>query len=126
MKEHKEELIERFTFGEFIIAGKKHSSEKGVGKDIRLVGREVSAWKERKGHRLTPEMITGVYGQGIEVLVIGNGESGALEVPAEVIAAIQANGIPEVIVEKTGKACQVYNRLYRKGKKAALLAHGTC
>lgn len=126
MKEHKEELIEHFTFGEFVIAGQKHSGEKGVGKDIRLVGREVSAWKERKGHRLTPEMITGVYRRGIEVLVIGNGDGGALEVPAEVIAAIQANGIPEVIVEKTGKACKLYNRLYRQGKKAALLAHGTC
>ena len=39
----------------------------GVGKDIRLIGSEASKWKERKGHLLTSEMITGVFGKNIQL-----------------------------------------------------------
>jgi hypothetical protein len=91
-----------------------------------VIGEKVSAWKERKGHLLTPEMITGVYGQGIEVLVIGIGAQGMIECPAEVEAAIRAAGIGELILALTPEACERFNELVAAGRHAALLAHGTC
>jgi hypothetical protein len=122
--------IEHFSWASFVIAGKRHAvgdgGKIGAGKDVRVIGLEVSAWKERHGHLLTPEMITGVYGKGIEILVIGNGVDQALKCPAKVVASIQTQDIPEVIIEATPKACKTYNRLYHSGKKVALLAHGTC
>ncbi|MGA2490266.1 MAG: Mth938-like domain-containing protein [Anaerolineales bacterium] len=122
--------IEQFSWGKFIICGKEHSdSEKGqigVGKDIRLIDQEVTEWHERKGHRLTHAMITGVYKQGIEVLIIGIGVEGAIECPKDVKKKIKANGISQVILARTPDACAEYNALFQQGKRVALLAHGTC
>ena len=122
--------IERFSWGLFVIGGEEHGESEagkvGVGKDVRLIGTEVSRWKQRKGHRLTEEMITGVFGRDLDVLVIGTGVHGALECPRKVREAILAQGFSEVILEPTPKACAVYSKLYREGKRVALLAHGTC
>jgi len=43
-----------------------------------------------------------------------------------VIETAHEHGIKEVIVEATPDACKRYNKLYGKGKRVALLAHGTC
>ena len=122
--------IEHFSWGRYIICGVEHSASEqgriGVGKDIRLINREVTEWHERKGHQLTDSMITGVYDQGIKVLIIGIGVNGAVECPKKVRNGIQAKGISEVILERTPDACALYNSLFHQGKQVALLAHGTC
>ena len=118
------------AWGTFSVDGELHGKTEdgkiGAGKDIRVIGQKVTAWKERKGHLLTTAMITGVYGQGIEVLVIGIGAEGMIECPADVEAAIRAEGIAELILAPTPEACERYNELLRAGRHAALLAHGTC
>ena len=123
-------IIEWIAWGSFLVNGALHAKTDagkiGAGKDIRVIAGEVSAWKERKGHLLTPEMITGVYGQDIEVLVIGIGAHGMIECPADVEAAIHAEGIGELILAPTPEACERYNALVAAGRRAALLAHGTC
>ena len=122
--------IEHFSWGRFIIRGVEHTIDEshsaGAGKDIRVVGKTVSAWTERRGHRLSPAMITGIYDKGVEVLIIGIGVDGLLECPEEVRSAIYENGIHEIILERTHEACRLYNDIFRSGKKVALLAHGTC
>jgi len=122
--------IEHFSWARFVIRGAEHAytetGEVGAGKDIRIVGDTVSAWKERKGHKLEPGMITGVYDQNIEVLVIGNGVRGLVEVTKKTRQAIAEHGIARLIVDKTPEACRTYNELYRQGMRVALLAHGTC
>jgi hypothetical protein len=122
--------IEHFSWGKFIVCGKEHSKvsgEKiGAGKDIRLIGKNISKWKEREGHRLGPEMITGVFDQNIEILILGIGVDGLVECPEKVKKYIKSNGIKKLILEKTPEACRVYNDLFNKGEKVALLAHGTC
>lgn len=122
--------IEHFSWARFVICGREHSetgdSQIGVGKDVRIVGREVSEWRERKGHELKPSMISGVYGQDIEVLIIGNGVEGLIECSGKVKRAIKENGIPEIVVARTPEACRLYNELFHQGKRVALLAHGTC
>lgn len=122
--------IQEFSWGRFIITGKEHSktydAKIGVGKDIRLIGTIVTKWAERKGHMLSNEMITGIFDQDIEALIIGQGASGALVCPASVQNYIRQRGIIELILLNTPKACKRYNQLYNSGKKVALLAHGTC
>ena len=108
------------SWGEFTIEGKVHMKGMGVGKDIRLVGMEVTGWVERKGHLLFPEMITGVYGLGLEVLIVGNGVNQLLLCPNEVEDAIHAQGIPDLCILSTPDECKKYNDLYHKGHKIAL------
>lgn len=122
--------IEHFTWGEYIICGEKHTSSStekiGVGKDIRLIGNQVSEWKERKGHQLSFDMITGVLNKDLDALVLGVGVNSALQCKEDVVKKIKKSGVKQVFVLPTPQACQKYNELYRKGKRVALLAHGTC
>lgn len=118
--------IERFDWGVFTVNGRRHGGGEGVGRDIRLIGDEISEWKERKGHVLTPDMIAGVFEHQPETLIIGCGVYGALECPDDVLADIRAHGIDDVRVLRTPDACKEYNALYHSGRRVALLAHGTC
>jgi hypothetical protein len=130
MPHYKKGPIQFYSFGKFVIDGEEHSEDKhgtkGKGKDIRLIGKQVSEWQERQGHLLKPEMITGIYDEDIDVLIIAAGADKALKCPKKVIKKIKHHGIGRVIVKRSPKACKIYNRLYRKGVKVALLAHGTC
>ncbi len=118
--------IEHFSWGRFTICGEHHSTGAGVGKDIRLVGAGVSPWRERRGHKLKRSMITGVYDQDVDILVVGTGVHGAIRCPDRVKDAIREHGIAELILQPTPQACATYNELFRQGKGVALLAHGTC
>lgn len=118
--------IEHFSWGTFVVDGEEHSTNHGVGKDIRLVGEDVTAWQERKGHKLKRSMITGVYDPDLDVLVIGLGVHSAIECPDKVKKAIREHGISELILQPTPQACATYNELFHRGRKVALLAHGTC
>ena len=119
--------IEEYTRGRFVVLQQVHSDQgEGVGKDIRLIGSTVTEWKERKGHTLEKKMITGVFDQDIEILVIGLGIDGMIEVPEETRQFIHDQGISRLVLLKTPKACKRYNELYREGRSVALLAHGTC
>ena len=122
--------IEEFSWGKFIISGREHSkswdTKVGVGKDIRLIGTKVSKWKERKGHDLTNEMVTGIFEENIDTLIIGIGAAGAVNCPASVQEYIKSKGIREILLLKTPEACKKYNELFQDGKHVALLAHGTC
>jgi hypothetical protein len=119
--------IEEFSWGKFTVLGQVHSDHgDGVGKDIRLIGTSVTEWKERKGHTLRPDMITGVFHQGIDVLVIGIGVDSAIQVSEETQKTVKEQGIGKLLLLPTPEACKKYNALLRKGQKVALLAHGTC
>ncbi|NLG52344.1 MAG: hypothetical protein GX552_19735 [Chloroflexi bacterium] len=122
--------IARFSWGRFVIQGGEQARSddalSGASQDIRLIGNQVTAWEERRGHRLNPSLITGVYDQDVEVLIIGTGVFGRLKCPDAVKQAIQEHGIETVIIQRTPDACRTYNALYRQGLRVALLAHGTC
>jgi hypothetical protein len=122
--------VEHFSWAKFVVCGNEHSASEqgraGAGKDIRLIGQDVTEWRERKGHLLTPSMITGVYDRGIETLIIGIGVNGAVECPKEVKKEIKARGIGKLILARTPDACALYNEMFHQGKAVALLAHGTC
>ena len=117
--------ITHFEWATFTIDGQIHSPEKGVGKDIFLSPEGVSAWHERKGHKLKRSMVKRALALKPEVLIIGNGVEGALEIGKKARKEIDDAGV-KLIVLRTPEACREYNRLYRQGKCVILLAHGTC
>lgn len=119
--------IESFDWGRFVISGEVHSADgEGVGKDVCIIDGKVSPWDARHGHRLDPDMVDCVLGLGIDFLVIGNGVYGRIKVRNKTVKKIRADGIGEIIIEKTPDACETFNRLYNEGKRVAFLAHGTC
>lgn len=113
-------LVEEVRWGCFRISGKEFQ------KDIRCVGLEPSPWTDRRGHILEEAMITGIWNNDIEILVIGLGIDGALQCPKEVQDRLRERGIHEIVVAPTIEACRMYNSYVRSGKRVALLAHGTC
>jgi hypothetical protein len=119
--------IEAFEWGRFVVNGAVHSAEgEGVGKDICIIDGEVTPWEARHGHRLEPDMVQIVLGMGIEILVIGIGVYGRIKVRNKTLKKIRADGVEEVLIEKTPDACKTFNEFFRQGKRVALLAHGTC
>jgi len=119
--------IEKFSWGQFTINGEIHSEAgEGVGKDICIVNGQVTAWAERKGHRLKTKMVACILDRDIDILLIGNGVNGAIKVLKKTQMMIYEHGVQTLIIMKTPEACQVYNEMIRQGKKVALLAHGTC
>jgi len=123
--------IENTAWGVFVILGKTHAKRSdgaiiGCGKDIVLIEERLLSWKERKGHRLKSDMLKPVKDADIDILIIGNGFCGALEVPLEIIGELRRVKGVEMIVAKTPDACCLYNNLYSQKRKVALLAHGTC
>ncbi|MEM2974142.1 MAG: MTH938/NDUFAF3 family protein [Candidatus Micrarchaeia archaeon] len=59
-----------------------------------------------------------------EVIIIGSGQSGVLQVPDEVKRVIEKKGI-ELIVVETQRAIEEYNKL-SKAKRVNALIHTTC
>ncbi|MGV7977186.1 MAG: MTH938/NDUFAF3 family protein [Anaerolineaceae bacterium] len=117
--------ITHFEWARFTINGAVHGPDKGVGKDIFLCKEGVSAWHERKGHKLKPGMLTRALKIRPEVLLIGTGVEGALEIGKKARNAASSAGV-QMVAMRTPQACQEYNRLFHLGKKVVLLAHGTC
>jgi hypothetical protein len=122
--------IQECTWARFRIDGVEHGwindAKAGYGKDIRVIGHEVSEWREREGHRLTIDMITGVFDRGITTLIIGIGHFDAVIVPEDVIAHVKNRGISDVALLSTPAACTLFNQKCAAGEQVALLAHGTC
>src|SRR5512139_3287 len=101
MTRFKKGPIERFTWGRFVVRGEEHSENGrvvGAGKDIRIVGDKVTPWKEREGHKLTRDMITGIYDEDVKVLVIGIGVEKAVTCPKSVLKDIRKHGIRQVVL----------------------------
>ncbi|HOT28407.1 MAG TPA: MTH938/NDUFAF3 family protein [Candidatus Ozemobacteraceae bacterium] len=113
-------IIEEVRWGCFRISGKEFQ------KDIRCVVHEPSLWTDRRGHVLDEEMITGVWEKDIEVLVIGLGIDGALQCPLDLQDRLRKRGIREIVAKPTVEACRIFNSYIKSGRRAALLAHGTC
>ena len=82
-------------------------------------------WWRRQGHSLAVEDLDDVLGFKPEVLVIGKGASGLMEIPALTEKVLQEKGI-ELIAENTGQAWGLFNEQIEKGRKVVGAFHLTC
>jgi len=114
------EMIEEYDFGRIVINGKRYMSDVIVFPD-----RVRANWWRREGHRLHIEDLDEVIREKPEVLVVGTGYSGLMEVPSETRKHLQNLGI-QLIIQKTREACETYNQLLKSGRRAAAALHLTC
>ncbi len=112
-------IIDSYQFGLIVINGEKYSSDVIIFPD-----RVRDNWWTKKGHQLCLEDIAEVLTEKPEVLIVGTGASGLMEVLPEVEQAVEAQGI-KLIAETTDKACHTYNQLCHSQKVVAAL-HITC
>jgi hypothetical protein len=111
--------IETYRFGHIVIDGQAYSRDV-----IILPDRVLGGWWRKQGHVLHPDDLDVVFKIAPEVLVVGQGAYGRMEVPFKTREALQAAKI-ELIALSTEEACQAYNRL-REQRAIAATLHLTC
>jgi len=112
-------IIDSYDFGRITVNGKRYTT------DLLVFPEKIKAdWRRKKGHRLDVADLKEVLEAKPEVLVVGTGYSGMMDVPAETRSYIESEGI-ELIVQKTAEACKTFNRLAESRTVVAAL-HLTC
>jgi len=127
--------VEELDWGKFVIRGEEHSKSsargvRGVGKNIFVHGSSVLAWPRaddrEERHAPSVKTVTDPLPACLDVLVVGSGIRGRVQLSDECLEALASTGVREVIVRPTPEACRLFNDLYHQGRDVALLAHGTC
>jgi hypothetical protein len=111
--------IDSYRFGQVVIDGTPHHKDV-----IILPDRVIGGWWRKEGHALHPEDLEAVFEATPEVLVVGQGAYGRMQVTDETERALQDAGI-KLIALPSGEAVETYNRL--RGERAVAAAlHLTC
>lgn len=111
-------VIESYSFGRMVIGGKVYTA------DLIIIGEEIFPnWWRREGHSLCPEDLKLVIERRPEILIIGTGAYGAMDVPYETEKFLEDLEI-KVIWNPTAEAVEIFNRL--AGQKIAGAFHLTC
>jgi hypothetical protein len=112
--------IDRYRFGHIDIEGH------GYDADVIIFPERVQdRWWRREGHRLAREDLESVLAEKPDVLVVGTGYYGRMQVPAETLDVLRGAGI-DVRVEMTGSAIEEFNRLQQECARIVAALHLTC
>lgn len=112
--------IDAYQFGSIEIDGYAYTS------DVIILPTEVkSKWWREQGHNLKPADLTEVIEASPDVLVIGQGANGYLQVSHEALAELAKAGI-EAVCLHTDEAVGAYNERSERGEKVAAALHLTC
>jgi hypothetical protein len=106
-------VIDSYSFGSMTIQGQQYRS------DLKIInGEVVPNWWSQVGHTVDVEDVTDILNAAPDYLVIGSGKMGLVKVRAGLKRELADRGI-EVVVERSRKAVETFNRLYGGGKNAA-------
>ncbi|MFQ5859037.1 MAG: Mth938-like domain-containing protein [Anaerolineae bacterium] len=111
--------IETYRFGHIVVDGQPYDRDV-----IILPDRVLGGWWRQEGHVLYPDDLHAVFEAAPDLLVVGQGAYGRMEVTRKTRQALQAAGI-ELIAAPTEEACQTYNKIREQQAVAAAL-HLTC
>jgi len=112
-------MIDSYTFGTFIIDGKRFDS------NVKIIQDKATKCRYFENHIIELNDFVDMVDKKPEYIIIGTGESGVIRVPEEIREYIEKAGI-KLIMEKTGDACDIYNSLIKKKKRVCALLHNTC
>ena len=112
-------MIDSYTFGRIVIDGKTYSSDVIIFKDSVKAN-----WWRAEGHSLCIDDLKEVFKKKPDMLIIGIGKMGVMDVPQEIFDYIKKQGI-EIIVCKTDEACERFNEMIKEYNVVAAL-HLTC
>ena len=111
--------IDNYSFGRIVINNKTYSSDVIVYPD-----RVDPSWWRKEGHYLNKEDLSTIVTAKPDIVIIGTGQSGVMEVPKNTVVFLESQGI-KVYIEKTGLAVNLFNR-QAKDKKVIGAFHLTC
>jgi hypothetical protein len=111
--------IDRYEFGSIVIDGRPYRQ------DLLLwPGHIKSDWWRREAHLLQAADVAEALAADPQVLVVGTGQPGRMQVDPDLAAYLQDRGI-DLVAVPTREACQLINQLASKRRLAAAL-HLTC
>jgi hypothetical protein len=113
-------LINSYKFGFILIDGNDYTGDVIVFPD-KVKGN----WWRQQGHSVCVEDLKSVFEYSPNVLVIGTGAEGLMEVPQTTKDKLKQGDI-ELIQEKTPDAVEIFNRKIEKGVKVVGAFHLTC
>jgi hypothetical protein len=120
-RSHSNRKIEDYVAGRhMVVDGEKYIH------DLKIIGHSVkSNWWRREGHRLSGEDIKDILSASPDVLVVGTGYAGAMQIPDGLRRHLEKKYI-RMISEPTAKAVQTFNRMRAEGKNVSGAFHLTC
>ncbi|NOX44230.1 MAG: hypothetical protein GXO72_00610 [Caldiserica bacterium] len=111
--------LSNYRFGSVQVDGVPYTEDIQV-----LPDGAVKSWWRKEGHRVLPEDLEEALAADPELVIIGTGYGGRVEVTAEARALLAERGI-ELLALKTAEAVEAFNE-YSPKKRACALLHLTC
>jgi hypothetical protein len=113
-------MIKNYQFGRMIVEEKEHHS------DLKIIGREViPSWWRKEGHVVDAEDVDDILAANPEILVVGMGDPGKMQV-SDSLRAVLASTHIQLIEKPTAEAAAMFNSLSESGRKVAGAFHLTC
>jgi len=112
-------MIESYSFGQIVVNGEEYRQDLIIYPD-----RVDSSWWRKAGHSLCEDDLEEAMAEEPEVLVVGTGAQGLMEVPQSIRDYLATAGI-ELIAASTKEACEKFNQLCGRREVVAAL-HLTC
>lgn len=117
--------INSTEFGNIVIDDKRYNQV--LIKADSVMERDYNKLKElfSTSHKIGDWEVEELLKENPEIIVIGTGQNGAMEVDEELINSMKQKNI-EVITAETPKAIEIYNQKTKQGKRVNALIHTTC
>jgi hypothetical protein len=112
--------IDSYSFGSMTVDGKTYRS------DIIIFPDHIDPnWWRAEGHSLRMEDLKEVLEYKPEILVVGRGASGCMDIPVITREKLEAMGM-KIIDGNTGDVYEIFNENIKKEKKVIGAFHLTC
>jgi len=118
-------MIKKVSFGKIVINGKEYGDVIIIANKVFERDRSVANREFGTSHRIATKEINMLKNGNPDIIIIGTGIYGALEVTKEDIAKLEEAGV-KVIVKYTKEAADEVNKFLKAGKKVNALLHSTC
>jgi len=112
--------IDTYEFGRMVVDGKAYTQDLIIFPD-----RIREKWRRQKGHGLCLKDIADVIEALPEILVVGQGQFGAMRIGKSVAEAIESDGI-RLFADKTTEAVRLFNEFANAGHDVVGAFHLTC
>ncbi len=112
--------ISDYSFGQIAIDGKTYTSDVIIATD-----KVTDNWWRKQGHSLHIDDLKTIVNANPDMLIIGTGYYGRMDVPEKTREYLTQKGI-EVRQAKTGEAVKLFNELQKECAHIVAAFHLTC